>query len=85
VVRLGLRQGELCVSNPSAAPPADAGLPYAKGDQSEGFGLGLAILQRLLATHGAQLELGHADGITTAVVRVGPRASAPPWPAALPS
>lgn len=70
VVRVALRQGALRVSNPSPAPPADATEPGRKGDESRGLGLGLAILQRLLAAHGARLELAHADGVTGVSVHV---------------
>ena len=40
-----------------------------KGEDSDGFGLGLAIVRRLLETHGSRLELQHADGCTLA--RIG--------------
>ncbi len=78
-VRIDCSDGALCVSNPSTEPPpADATEPYAKGAQSTGFGLGLSILQRLLAAHGAQLALVHREGVTRAEVRAGSPPSQPP-------
>lgn len=82
VVHLAWRDSALCVSNPSAEPPpADATEPYAKGAQSTGSGLGLSILQRLLAVHGAQLALVHEAGVTRAEVRAGRGPSPGPSPA----
>jgi signal transduction histidine kinase len=84
-VTLALVDGALVVSNPGAAPPPDATAPGIRGEHSSGFGLGLAILQRLLERHGAQLALAHADGVMRASVAVpGPwqpgRPSAPASP-----
>jgi signal transduction histidine kinase len=78
-VRVALEGGALVVSNPGAAPPADATEPHTRGEGSRGHGLGLAILQRLLQRHGAQLRLAHADGVTSVSVALasGP-VSAPP-------
>ncbi len=79
-VQVALEDGALCVRNPGDEPPPDATEPYAKGGRSGGFGLGLAILQRLLQRHGARLLLAHADGVTRALV------CAPgPWPPAPPA
>ena len=79
-VRVALEPGALVVSNPGAAPPPDATTPGSRGEHSSGFGLGLAILQRLLQRHGAQLVLAHADGVMRASVAV-PGA----WPRGRPS
>lgn len=72
--------GALCIRNPSPPLPAGIGQPFVKGESSAGFGLGLAIVQRLLERHGARLALGHEQGWTE--VRLWAAAPAPrPAPA----
>ena len=66
----------LLVRNPSAPLPRGVGAAFVKGEASGGFGLGLAIVRRLLESHGSQLELHHADGCTQA--RIGHPAGPPP-------
>jgi len=77
-VQVALDADGVLIRNPSAALPAGAGQAFVKGEASGGFGLGLAIVQRLLERHGSRLVLGHADGCTEA--RIGhpaPQAAAP--------
>lgn len=61
--------GALCIRNPSPALPDGVGLPFVKGAASAGFGLGLAIVQRLLERQGASLALEHRQGWTAARLR----------------
>jgi signal transduction histidine kinase len=63
-VRVSLQRGVLVITNPGAEPPAAAGQVGVKGQASAGFGLGLAIVRRLLEQHGAQLAIEHAAGHT---------------------
>jgi len=56
--------GALCVANPSSAPPEGVGQPYVKGAGSAGFGLGLSLVERVLARHGSRWALDHAQGWT---------------------
>ncbi len=88
-VRVAVVDGALEVSNPGAAPPPDATVAGIRGEHSSGFGLGLAILQRLLERHGAQLLLAHAGGVMRASVCVPgpwrPSARPGPWPPAAPT
>jgi len=67
-VQLAFEGGALRISNPGPALPPQAGSDFGKGEHSTGYGLGLAILQRLLESRGGRLRLSHADGITTAAV-----------------
>ena len=76
VVQVRLDAGGLLVRNPSAPLPPGAGEAYVKGEGSGGFGLGLAIVRRLLESHHSRLELGHAEGCTQA--RIGAPAGGPP-------
>jgi signal transduction histidine kinase len=54
--------GTLAISNPGPPPPAGLGQAFVKGEGSAGFGLGLSLVQRLLARHGAELGLAHTQG-----------------------
>lgn len=67
-VSVDLHAGRLRVRNPSAPPPAQAGQAHVKGDGSQGLGLGLSILQRVLARHGGGLTVAHDRGCTTVCV-----------------
>ena len=80
-VQVSLDAAGLLVSNPGPPLPPGVGQAFVKGEASAGFGLGLAIVRRLLDSHGSRLDLLHADGCTQA--RIGHPPSAHP-PAALP-
>lgn len=67
-VSLRLDNGALRICNPSAQMPPRAGEAFVKGAASEGFGLGLSIVRRLLEQHGGRLEIEHHDGQTCATV-----------------
>ena len=67
-VQVSLDAAGLRVSNPSAPLPPGVGEDFVKGQASGGFGLGLAIVRRLLASHGSRLELLHAEGCTQALI-----------------
>lgn len=68
----------LVVRNPSAPLPASAGELPAKGEASSGFGLGLAIVQRLLQAHRSALSLGHDEGVTWACIAHPAPSPSPP-------
>jgi signal transduction histidine kinase len=67
-VSMRLEGGALRISNPSAQMPPRAGEAFVKGPVSEGFGLGLSIVRRLLEQHGGRLEIEHHDGRTCVTV-----------------
>jgi len=69
-VQVGFEEGALVVRNPG--PLADEGGSAEPPRPAAGGGLGLTILHRLLASHGASLMLVHADGRTTATLRAQP-------------
>ena len=68
-VSVQLERGALRIGNPSTQIPPGAGDAFVKGESSEGFGLGLSIVRRLLQQHGGQLEIEHHAGQTWATVR----------------
>ena len=73
-VQLRMDPERLCIANPSEALPEGAGTDFVKGDSSAGFGLGLAIVSRLLDKHGSRLDIAHQAGQTR--VRVAHAAAA---------
>ena len=76
-VQMSLDAAGLRVSNPSAPLPPGVGEDFVKGRASGGFGLGLAIVRRLLASHGSRLELLHAEGCTQALISPPTRPHSP--------
>jgi signal transduction histidine kinase len=83
LIAIRFEAGMLTVSNPGPSLPVGVGADFAKGEHSSGFGLGLAILHRLLAAHGGRLILTHQAGVTTAAVglsRADAAALRPPAP-----
>lgn len=66
VVRL--RGGRLEVHDHGPGLPPDAGLtdPFVKGPESQGAGLGLAVVARIAALHGATLRLGPGPCVSLA-------------------
>ncbi|MDO9092239.1 MAG: histidine kinase dimerization/phospho-acceptor domain-containing protein [Rubrivivax sp.] len=65
-VQVALNAGDVCIRNPGDPLPAGAGERFVKGEASSGFGLGLAIVRRLLERHGSRLVLVHEQGCTEA-------------------
>jgi len=63
-----LRGGKLEVFDNGPGLPADAGLasPFVKGPNSHGAGLGLAVVTRIVALHGATLTLGPGPCVSLA-------------------
>lgn len=55
-------QGTLCIRNTYAADQLPAaqqlGEPFVKGERSQGFGLGLALVRRLALHYGIDLQIG---------------------------
>lgn len=78
-IRIDAADGRLRIANP--APPLDpqqvARLqqPYAKGEHSEGLGLGLAIVQRLSARHRLDFRVEFAADQAVASFRLDPAAA----------
>lgn len=56
----------LRIANPGDGLPQQAFQPFRKGEGSAGFGLGLAIVQRLCGQHGIALRFEAAEGGTVA-------------------
>jgi signal transduction histidine kinase len=67
----------LCIRNPGQAIRDADFTPFAKGEDSSGFGLGLSIVRRLCERHAIDLRFDHeADGTTVRLrLRAGPAAS----------
>jgi len=70
-VRIDLQDGRVCIRNrgPAITPALQERLfePFVKGEASAGFGLGLAIVQRLCEQHHIDLQIGsREDGETVA-------------------
>jgi signal transduction histidine kinase len=64
VVRIWVQENALCIRNPTregADFTARQAVAFRKGPDSEGFGLGLAIVQRLSARYQIALALEHRD------------------------
>ncbi|WP_156170469.1 HAMP domain-containing sensor histidine kinase [Luteimonas sp. FCS-9] len=62
--------GWLRIANPGTAIAADAFRPFARGDASAGFGLGLAIVRRLCERHGIALRFDAEAGGPAARLRL---------------
>lgn len=65
-VVVSFEHGALSIRNPSPPLPQAAGETFVKGSESDGLGVGLSIVRRLLARHGGQLALQHQQGWTVA-------------------
>jgi len=69
-VRIDLQDGRVCIRNsgPAIGPELQQRLfePFAKGEASAGFGLGLAIVRRLCERHRIDLQISSSDGETMA-------------------
>lgn len=67
----------LCIHNPGQAIRDTDFTPFAKGEDSSGFGLGLSIVRRLCERHAIDLRFDHeADGTTVRLrLRADPAAS----------
>ena len=76
-VQVSVDETGVLIRNPSAPLPPGAGEAFVKGETSGGFGLGLAIVRRLLQRHGSRLELVHEDGCTLARIGYPARSTAP--------
>lgn len=72
VVAIDVDGGWLRIANPGGTLGEDAFAPFAKGEASAGFGLGLAIVRRLCARHGIALRFDAAAGGTVARLALGP-------------
>jgi len=71
-----LKPFERGVANTERVRPAVAAEGVAKAMVSSGFGMGLAIVQRILDWHGGQLELGSSQSLGGAAIRLSFRAAA---------
>jgi signal transduction histidine kinase len=78
----------LRIANPGAAVAEHDFAPFAKGEDSAGFGLGLAIVRRLCERHAIELRFEHGEDGTVAHLplrpgaRLNPAARTPPAPRA---
>lgn len=70
VIRVFMNEGSLNIANPSGQLPMNAGQDFVKGQGSDGFGLGLSIVRRLLDRYGGTMSINHQNGLTTVSVSV---------------
>ncbi|WP_057629099.1 sensor histidine kinase [Stenotrophomonas terrae] len=64
-IRVAAEAEQLRISNPGDGISDQALDAFSKGANSGGFGLGLAIVQRLCEQHGIALDIRHHDGLTS--------------------
>ncbi|WP_315386085.1 HAMP domain-containing sensor histidine kinase [uncultured Stenotrophomonas sp.] len=81
-VDLSVADGWLVISNPGAAISPDDLHAFIKSDASRGYGLGLAIVQRLCERHGIGLRMHSEHGTTTVALLLDGRLRAPCIPPA---
>jgi len=65
-IAIDMEDRTLRVANPGGDVQEGDFAPFAKGDDSHGFGLGLSIVRRLCERHGIVLRIDSADGRTVA-------------------
>ncbi len=63
---IAVESGTLCISNPGAGIREMDFQPFAKGEHSAGFGLGLSIVRRLCERHGIDLRIESTPSQTIA-------------------
>lgn len=73
VVRIRVEEQSLCVRNPAsgaAIPSPRETAPFQKGQDSDGFGLGLSIIQQLCVRYAIALSIEHHEGEWIARLRL---------------
>lgn len=76
-IRIAVEGEQLRVINPGDGISDQALDAFSKGANSSGFGLGLAIVQRLCEQHGIALDIRHDDGLTTVAFPLMPTRATP--------
>ena len=76
-IRIVVEGEQLRVINPGDGISDRALDAFSKGPNSIGFGLGLAIVQRLCEQHSIALDIRHDDGLTTVAFPLMPARATP--------
>lgn len=76
-IRIAVESEQLRVINPGDGISDHALDAFSKGANSAGFGLGLAIVQRLCEQHGIALDIRHDEGLTTVAFPLMPAPATP--------